>query len=534
MDSEIITYSPISLLYPDPDSSSPDMTSSFAAAQDLGFIDWFDMKNCAISDFLTCDPEVIGYRCETVKDILEVPEVLDVLKKCVPIMADVASLRRLGSGADSADEYIYSITEVELYVSLVELLRCDLLPLRERLSSRAMKSLCDRASLLSESDHYKEINRELSELAYRVREIKSVTLGVNLDERLSPESAGLLSVNHETFRTSNALGRILKIDSKQSENTFIAPLVKAAKAFGDSEREGLGDAVLSSLGTVFKTSFKSWKRIVKTYVLENTDFLLSILPEIEFLSKAGQFLTALRERGVELTFPKVSESGKTLRATGLINPRIALMTDGELVPNDVEFDGSAGIYVITGPNRGGKSVFTCAVGQAVIMASLGLPVCASSFEMSSCDNVYCHFPAREDDSVEKGRLGEECARLEEIISKVTDRSLVLLDESLSSTGSYEAAEIAGEVLAGLSALGVRAIFSTHLHSLASRVGEINDRTAPLGGVKIDTLAADITDGVRSFKVVRRAPEGKSHASDVAEKYGLSFENILKKGMRNDQ
>ncbi|MBP5270838.1 MAG: hypothetical protein ILO42_07775 [Clostridia bacterium] len=70
--------------------------------------------------------------------------------------------------------------------------------------------------------------------------------------------------------------------------------------------------------------------------------------------------------------------------------------------------------------------------------------------------------------MDKGRLGEECARLNEIFERVTAHSLVLLDESLSSTGAYEASYIAAEVLSGFSMAGCRTLFSTHLHELSSK------------------------------------------------------------------
>ena len=104
---------------------------------------------------------------------------------------------------------------------------------------------------------------------------------------------------------------------------------------------------------------------------------------------------------------------------------------------------------------------------------------------------------------------------------------MLLDESLSSTGSFEASYIAAEVLAGLSRVGCRCLFSTHLHELASKIDEINERTAPDGGNRIDTLVAGMEEGKRSFKIVRAKPDGKSYARDIADKYGLSYESILK-------
>ena len=100
--------------------------------------------------------------------------------------------------------------------------------------------------------------------------------------------------------------------------------------------------------------------------------------------------------------------------------------------------------------------------------------------------------------------------------------------SLSSTGSFEGAYIASEVLAALSLIGCRGIFSTHLHDLAASVEKINADCLPQGGVRIDNLVAEITDGRRSFRILRKMPDGKSYARDIAEKYGLSLDRLLSK------
>jgi DNA mismatch repair ATPase MutS len=160
------------------------------------------------------------------------------------------------------------------------------------------------------------------------------------------------------------------------------------------------------------------------------------------------------------------------------------------------------------------------------MMQLGMFVPAESATISISDGIFTHFPTGADDTIDKGRLGEECARLREIFDCVTAHSLVLLDESLSSTGSFEASYIAAEVLAGFSRVGCRCLFSTHLHELAAEIDNINARTAADGGAVIDTLVAGIEDGRRSFKIFRQKPDGKSYARDIADKYGLSYENIV--------
>jgi DNA mismatch repair ATPase MutS len=161
------------------------------------------------------------------------------------------------------------------------------------------------------------------------------------------------------------------------------------------------------------------------------------------------------------------------------------------------------------------------------MMQLGMFVPAKCAKISPVDAIYTHFPTGADDTIDKGRLGEECARLGEIFDYVTPNSLVLLDESLSSTGSYEASYIAAEVLGGLAHVGCRCLFSTHLHELAAEIDNINARSLASGGVAIDTLVAGMKgEGKRSFKIMRAKPDGKSYARDIAESYGLTYENIL--------
>ena len=117
----------------------------------------------------------------------------------------------------------------------------------------------------------------------------------------------------------------------------------------------------------------------------------------------------------------------------------------------------------------------------------------------------------------------------EIFDAVTAHSLVLLDESLSSTGSYEASYIAAEVLSGLAHVKCRCLFSTHLHELAAEIDTLNARSLASGGAAIDTLVAGIQgEGKRSFKITRAKPDGKSYARDIAQSYGLTYESILKR------
>ncbi len=523
-----------SLLYPTADHKAAHLSGTDVpridtfTLEELGLDEVLPLKNAAAADLVTTDPDVIRYRQQVFADMLAHEEISRTLAKLLPVLFDIMELRRLQQDSGNTADYLSSMTEIELYISSIEVLYQGICKNEITFESDALCRLQSYIKELVESEYYAELNERLAELTKRVREIKSVTIGVNLDAQLRPREAGVLAINPESFRSGDTLHKIMRLNFKEDAYTCIADLVPFGKKQSENQKTALSLAFNSAIGDVYRQSLRSWKRIVQTYVLENTDFLLELLPEFEFLQKGTNLMRALRLKGNTLCVPDVRPaSERAFSAVGLYNPAVALKISEPVVTNDVTFDEKATIYVLTGPNRGGKSVITCAVGEALVMAQLGLFLPAKSATVSPADGIFTHFPTGADDTIDKGRLGEECARLGEIFAAVTNESLVLLDESLSSTGSFEASYIAAEVLAGLSRVGCRCIFSTHLHELAAEIDNINARTAPEGGAPIDTLVAGIEEeGRRSFRILRTKPDGKSYARDIAAKYGLTYDNII--------
>ena len=406
---------------------------------ELGLSSVMDLKSSRLSDFFTMDKEVIEYRQEVFKDLLANEELCKLLMDVNPILSDIAELRRLATDSENADTYLYSITEIELYVTCVRMLYEGLKPLSDKLESDAFIDLADCVIELTESEYYVDLNRRLNELTSRVREVKSVTIGVNLDGRLHPESAGVLSVNNDYFKSGELLQKILRLDFKSNEYTCIASLVPFKRGQSDNQQSALSNAFNNALNNVFKSSMRSWKKVVQSYILENADFIIKLMPEIEFLVKSVELIRSLQERN-PMAFPEIAPMGeKQFSVKGVYNPVVATKVDEEMVQNDFQFDKDGMFFILSGPNRGGKSVITCAVGLTFALCQLGLCVPCESAVISPVDGIFTHFPSGAEDTIDKGRLGEECARLDEIFDSVTANSLVLLDESLSSTGSYEAA-----------------------------------------------------------------------------------------------
>lgn len=519
----------ISLLYPDRESRAaavtPRVRISDAVTEELGLSSLLSSR-FSLSPFFTSDEGVIAYRQELFTDLMNTPALTALLRELLPMLHDITELRLLTADHDGDDSSLYSVTEVELYVASIRLLHEGLAPLADALGSRALRRLAEVTASLTESEDHRRLLRELGKLSSRVSDVRSVTIGVNLDATLRPFEAGVLSVNPTHFKSGRVLDKILRMSFKNDSMTTVAPLVPFDKRQNENRRDALAAAFYGALEDVFRSSARGWRAIVGEYVLENADFLLDILPEIEFVTRAAELLERLGARGLPLCVPTlVPMRDKAFAVRGLYNPDVALRIDGEIVENDLTLDDAGRIFLLSGPNRGGKSVFTCAVGLAQAMCQLGLPVAAREAAISPVSAIFTHFPTGADDTLDKGRLGEECARLREIFDAADEDALVLLDESLSSTGAFEASFLAAEILGAFAIRRMRALFSTHLHELCSEVERINRLSSEKGGVAIDTLVAGMEEGRRSFLIHRQKPDGRSYARDIAEKYGLSLDKL---------
>jgi DNA mismatch repair ATPase MutS len=215
-----------------------------------------------------------------------------------------------------------------------------------------------------------------------------------------------------------------------------------------------------------------------------------------------------------------------MQARGIYNLRLATaaLEDGdEIITNDLDFDKDHMVYILTGANRGGKTTITQAVGILYVMAQGGIYVPGDSFSFVPVDMIYTHYPADEDKTMDLGRLGEECQRFKNMYSGCTDKSLLLLNETFSTTSFEEGYYIARDAVKAILSKGVRTIYNTHMHKLAYDIDNLNDEGYPSKAV---SLVAKSDGGNRSFKVEIAPPEGLSYAKDIAEKYGVTYEMLV--------
>ncbi|MEP1422368.1 MAG: DNA mismatch repair protein MutS [Erythrobacter sp.] len=171
--------------------------------------------------------------------------------------------------------------------------------------------------------------------------------------------------------------------------------------------------------------------------------------------------------------PTISNAGKLAISNGR-HPVVeaALAREGErFVANDCTLQADDRLWLIGGPNMGGKSTFLRQNALIALMAQAGSYVPASEAHIGLVDRLFSRVGAS--DNLAKGRstFMVEMVETAAILSQATAKSLVILDEVGRGTSTYDGLALAWAVVEAVhSKIECRCLFATHYHEL-SRLAE---------------------------------------------------------------
>jgi len=140
--------------------------------------------------------------------------------------------------------------------------------------------------------------------------------------------------------------------------------------------------------------------------------------------------------------------------------------EGGVVPLDIDCGVETSVVVISGPNAGGKTVALKTIGLMVIMDRLGLLVpCKDDTIIPNFSDLLIDIG--DDQSIERSlsTFSARVERLKRIMSDLTSRSLVLIDEIGDGTDPLEGSALAEAILEHIGPRASRTFVTTHLTSL---------------------------------------------------------------------
>ncbi len=510
-------------------------------------VDYLPAVRSLLASLLT-DEATLRYRQAALEDCLRLAEFSAGLEGLLPLIRGLRhTVRDIRARRNQVSLVLSRLAELENYVECLSALGDLLEGFRGQFKAVAWQQLAEATRQMTAEPMFQQMVAELPSLRAEIREVVSVTIGVNLSPDLKPVAATLLSLNRQQFRGPRFFRKFWGSE-QDDESRGISSLRESPEAQryrnGNmlvGRRETLdrlaANVLFSDLGKILDDVISPIARALERYTRVNSGFLRAIEPEIAFYLGGARLTENLRSCGLPMCQPNLLPMAeRRLTARGLYNLDLALRLrrqqpdenlNRHIVGNDVHFDEKGRIQILTGPNRGGKTTYTQAIGLLHIMAQAGLRVPAESAEISPVDAIYLHFPAEEKPNMESGRLGEEAGRLREIFRQATRHSLLLLNESLASTSAAESYFLARDVVCCLRMLGARAIFVTHLHELAADSDSINHEVP--GDSRVQSLVSQVEERGdslrRTYQVMAAPPHGQSYAREIARQYGISFEQL---------
>ncbi|KAG0363693.1 DNA mismatch repair ATPase msh1 [Gamsiella multidivaricata] len=219
------------------------------------------------------------------------------------------------------------------------------------------------------------------------------------------------------------------------------------------------------------------KSILSATRLEILEESTAIIQNCRYLAQLDVLLSfayMMLER--HYTRPVLNQGGQSVIVSGR-HPvvEIALYNEGrQFVENNCSVGQEELMWLITGPNMGGKSTFLRQNAILTIMAQMGCFVPATSAHLGIVDKVFSRLGASDNLANAQSTFMVEMTETASILQHATEKSLVIMDEVGRGTATLDGCAIAYATLHHLYHINkCRTLFATHYHELADMVGAIN-------------------------------------------------------------
>ena len=289
--------------------------------------------------------------------------------------------------------------------------------------------------------------------------------------------------------------------------------LKASERFITPELKELEDKVLSANERALAREKKLYADIIEQ--LNNQ--LLPLQETAQALAELD-VLNNLAERAETNHYCKANFTDSkqhSIEITAGRHPVIEHVQSQPFSPNDITLNNAQHMFIITGPNMGGKSTYMRQIALIVIMAHIGSFVPATSATLGQTDQIFTRIGASDDLSSGRSTFMVEMTETANILHNATENSLVLMDEVGRGTGTQD-----GMSLAWASAwyladkIKARTLFATHYFHLTQLPDLLK------GSVNVHLDAVEHNNQLVFMHQVKNGPTDKSYGIQVAALAGL--------------
>ncbi len=202
------------------------------------------------------------------------------------------------------------------------------------------------------------------------------------------------------------------------------------------------------------------------------------------------------------------------------HPVVERMLDaGRFVPNDTHLHAAgteaARLWVLTGPNMGGKSTVMRQTALIAILAHMGSYVPATRARVGLTDRVFTRVGAADDLGRGDSTFMVEMRETSQILAAATPSSLVLLDEIGRGTATFDGLALAWAITEFLhDQVGCRTMFATHYHELCALENVL------AGVLNMHVMVHEQRGRIVFLHQLAPGPAGRSYGVQVGRLAGL--------------
>jgi DNA mismatch repair protein MutS len=287
--------------------------------------------------------------------------------------------------------------------------------------------------------------------------------------------------------------------------------VKSAERFITPELKSFEDKVLGARDRALAREKELYDAL-----LDRLTMSLRALQQTAAALAELDVLQCFAERSVTLncTQPELVDHPMLFIQQGR-HPVVERASREPFIPNDLCFDDSRRMLIITGPNMGGKSTYMRQTALIVILAHIGCFVPAERAMLGPIDRIFTRIGASDDLAGGRSTFMLEMTETANILNNATDRSLVLMDEVGRGTSTFDGLSLAWACAAFIAAK-IRAftLFATHYFELTSL-----EKEAP-GVVNVHVEAVEHGEKLVFLHSVKDGPANQSYGLQVAALAGI--------------